>query len=140
VKSDRDGRAAKDGLAVYQISAAQPGLSEDISGRTRRYVISMGFRTLCFPMAVLTEGWVRWTFVAAALVVPYFAVIIANAGRERVDALPATPVLNTQPALPPGAGPIVTPEAADGFRRATGATPPPDDRPESTEWERRAST
>ena len=135
---DGDRPGSKDGKAVYQISGARPGLSEDISARTRRYVISMGIRTVCFPIAVFTEGWVRWMFVAAALVVPYFAVIIANAGRERVDALPATPLLNSQLALPPGTGPIVAPDDVEGFLRAAGDAPPPDDRPGPTDWQRRA--
>ena len=153
-RASRPGHPPAD-RAVYQISAAQPGLSADISGRTRRYVISMGIRTVCFPLAVVTEGWLRWMFVAAALVVPYFAVVIANAGRERVDALPMTPGLDTRPALPPGVGPLRAPDDVDGFLRATGertsppAEPPiptdpiptdpdPTD-PDPTDWERRAS-
>jgi Protein of unknown function (DUF3099) len=140
VSQEGDRPGSQDSKAVYQISEARPGLSEDISNRTRRYVISMGIRTVCFPIAVFTEGWVRWMFVAAALLVPYFAVILANAGRERVDALPPTPLLNSQLALPPGASPIIAPDDVDGFLRAAGvAPPPPDDRPGPTDWQRRAS-
>ncbi len=127
MKPDRGEPAGNERQTVYQISGAQPGLSEDISARTRRYVITMGIRTVCFPIAVFTEGWVRWMFVAAALVVPYFAVIIANAGRERVDALPPTPLINDQRALPPGTGPILAPDTVEDFLRATGAAPPPPD-------------
>ena len=134
---DRDRRGTKDGEAVYRISAARPGLSEDISSRTRRYVISMGIRTVCFPIAVFTEGWVRWLFVAAALLVPYFAVIFANAGRERVDAVASVEVVGSRLALPPGAS-VRAPDDVDGFLRAAGAAPPPDD-PEASGWERRAS-
>jgi hypothetical protein len=141
-KDSRPG--SKDSKAVYQISDAQPGLSEDISARTRRYVISMGIRTVCFPIAVFTEGWVRWMFVAAALVLPYFAVIIANAGRERVDAMAPAPGLGTRLALPPGVAPVRMPDDVDGFLRAAGQSPPPDDHPGpdhpgSTGWERRSS-
>ena len=139
VSQRRDARPPQDRKAVYQISGARPGLSEDISARTRRYVITMGIRTVCFPLAVATEGWVRWTFVAAALVVPYFAVVAANAGRRRVDALPPTPMPDSRRALPPGMGPVRTPDDVDGFLRATGeGPPPPGDRGEPTGWERRA--
>lgn len=122
---DRDRRGSRDGEAVYRISGARPGLSEDISSRTRRYVISMGIRTVCFPIAVFTEGWVRWLFVAAALLVPYFAVIFANAGRERVDAVAPVEAVGSRLALPPGA-PVRAPDDVDGFLRAAGAAPPPD--------------
>ena len=126
----KDGRhGSKESKAVYQISDAQPGLSEDISARTRRYVISMGIRTVCFPIAVFTEGWVRWMFVAAALVVPYFAVIIANAGRERVDAIAPASGLGSRLALPPGVAPVRVPDDVDGFLRAAAGQPPPYDPP-----------
>ena len=139
MKPDRAGRGSRHRTAVYQISGAQPGLSEDISARTRRYVISMGIRTVCFPLAVLTEGWVRWTFVAVALVVPYFAVIIANAGRERVDAVPAAPLLDSRLALPPGTGPLRAPDDPQGSPRTAHERPPPPDHPEPTGWDHRAS-
>jgi hypothetical protein len=137
VSQDRGAGSAADGHAVYQISGARPGLSEDISGRTRRYIISMSIRTVCFPIAVFTEGWVRWLFVAAAILLPYFAVIAANAGRERVDALPAT-ALNSRLALPPGVGAVRAPDDVDGFLRATKKVPT-EDNPEPTDWQRRTS-
>jgi hypothetical protein len=42
----------------------------------------MTLRTICFVGAVVAQGWLRWTFVVGALVLPYVAVLIANAGRE----------------------------------------------------------
>ena len=61
-------------------SASRPH-SEDLRGRERRYVISMGVRTLCFLLAlVFREHWVVWVFLAAAVFLPYVAVVIANAG------------------------------------------------------------
>jgi hypothetical protein len=66
--------------AVSITSAARPH-SEDLRGRERRYVISMGIRTLCFLLAlVFREYWIVWVFLAAALFLPYVAVVIANAG------------------------------------------------------------
>ena len=49
----------------------------------RKYLISMGIRTVCFVGAALTTGWVRWSMVALAVLLPLFAVIIANAVRPR---------------------------------------------------------
>ena len=79
---------------IYQITGARPGVRDDVNSRTRRYLISMGVRTVCFLLAVVTDGWLRWTMIAAAVVLPYLSVVFANSGRERIEALPvvaATP-------------------------------------------------
>jgi Protein of unknown function (DUF3099) len=76
VPRDRRGR-------VYTVTDAQRPKSEDIAYRQRRYLISMGIRVVAFLLAVFLFHGV-WRFVAAgvALVVPYFAVVFANGGRE----------------------------------------------------------
>lgn len=68
---------------VFSISQVETALSEDQTGRQRRYLISMGLRTACFVGGILAEGALRWTLIIGAVVLPYFAVVIANAGRER---------------------------------------------------------
>ena len=67
---------------VYRVTTAQKALSEEQKARTRRYLISMGIRTACFIGVIFTEGWVRWLLVLGALLLPYIAVVMANAGRE----------------------------------------------------------
>ena len=45
----------------------------------------MGLRTLCFVGAIVVgSGWLRWVLVAAALVLPYVAVVMANAASPKV--------------------------------------------------------
>jgi hypothetical protein len=68
---------------VFSISKVETSLTQDQSGRQRRYLISMGLRTACFVGGVLAEGVLRWSLIVGAVVLPYFAVVIANAGRER---------------------------------------------------------
>lgn len=48
-----------------------------------RYAISMGIRLVCFLAAVLVQNWMSWVFLAAAAVLPYIAVTVANAGTDR---------------------------------------------------------
>ncbi len=69
---------------VFSITGARVGITEDQSARQRRYLIGMSLRTASFIGAVLTEGTIRWILVAGAVFLPYFAVVIANAGRERM--------------------------------------------------------
>ena len=68
------------------VTEARPGLSEDIRYRERRYLIMMGIRTVCFIAAVLMFinhlGWLTAIPAVGALVIPYFAVVFANGGRE----------------------------------------------------------
>ena len=67
---------------VFRITDAQQGLTAEQSSRARKYIFSMVIRTVCFIGAVATTGWLRWALVAGAVILPYLAVVIANAGRE----------------------------------------------------------
>jgi hypothetical protein len=87
---------------VVRITDAQGSLSEDIESRRRRYLISMTIRVVCFVSAGFAHGWLRWVFVAGAVFIPYFAVVIANAGRNLRAAAPLPPVLRQEPALSTG--------------------------------------
>lgn len=71
---------------AYTVTDAQRPMSEDITYRQRRYLISMGIRVVAFLLAVfLFHGIWRFVAAAVALVVPYFAVVFANGGREPDD-------------------------------------------------------
>ena len=70
----------------YLVTEAQPPLSADIASRTRRYLIMMGIRIACFgaTIALFAEGagWFAAIPAVGAITIPYFAVVIANGGRE----------------------------------------------------------
>jgi len=74
---------------VHRITNAPESLSADQSRRERRYLVQMGIRVVCFLLAVFllgrVPGWVTGILLLAAVVLPYVAVILANAGRERRD-------------------------------------------------------
>jgi len=71
---------------AYVVTEARTGHSADIAYRERRYLIMMAIRTVCFITAVLMFvnhlGWLTAIPLVGALVIPYFAVIFANGGRE----------------------------------------------------------
>jgi hypothetical protein len=85
---------------VYRITNAPVGLDDDQGVRVRNYVTSMVLRIVFIVAAVLASGWLRWTFAACAVFIPYFAVVIANGGRERSEHV-ASMVPPPAPALPP---------------------------------------
>jgi hypothetical protein len=64
---------------VYSVTGVRRGASDDLAQRQKRYLISMGVRTVCFLLAVITPSPIRWVLVAAAVVLPYIAVVMANA-------------------------------------------------------------
>jgi hypothetical protein len=45
----------------------------------------MGIRTACFLGAVFSPSPWRWILLGGALLLPYIAVVMANAGREGED-------------------------------------------------------
>lgn len=62
----------------------QPPLGQDQARRTRRYLIQMGIRLLCFLGAIAVGPvWLKFVLIAAAVVLPYIAVLGANAGRDQ---------------------------------------------------------
>jgi hypothetical protein len=65
------------------ITSAKYAHSDEIPGRMKRYLISMAIRTICFIGAVIAPNPYRWFLIAGAVLLPYFAVVIANAGQEQ---------------------------------------------------------
>ena len=71
------------------ITSARASHSVDIHKRQTRYLLSMGIRTTCFILAIVTTGWLRWVLVAGAVFLPYVAVVLANATDRRSQPGPA---------------------------------------------------
>lgn len=102
-----------------QITTADTALDDDMKSRIIKYSITMGIRTLCFVAAyfLFVEDLVipMWICVAGAVLLPYPAVIIANAGREltRND---ESALLDEAPMaeLPPSAGDTISGETIPG--------------------------
>ncbi|MBO1766509.1 DUF3099 domain-containing protein [Allobranchiibius sp. GilTou38] len=78
----------KDIPSVASATNLPPSAKGDQTSRMRKYLLSMGIRTTCFILAVILTGPARWVCVGLAVVLPYIAVVIANAtNRRRIDAL-----------------------------------------------------
>jgi hypothetical protein len=88
-KSGSDGRTGAN--ESFDITSAPKSLKNDLAGRQRRYLISMIIRTVCFLLTVALPSPYRWFALAGAMILPYVAVVIANAGRETV--LPGVNIL-----------------------------------------------
>ena len=73
--------------------------------RERRYLITMGLRVLCFVAAIVLFGvglqWVAAFAVAGSLVLPWVAVVAANAGPRHTHETPALYQRTPPRELPP---------------------------------------
>ncbi|MFE8913567.1 DUF3099 domain-containing protein [Streptomyces globisporus] len=111
---------------VIRITGARQGLTEDVRGRQRRYVISMSVRTVSVVLAAVlwnVERHVAIVALALGVLLPYVAVVIANAGRENATSLPTTFVpMPMRPALE--AAPVAGSAESGDAQGASGRVPP----------------
>jgi len=116
------------------VTEAQPALSADIAARQRRYLIMMGIRIACFAATIALfaagAGWLAAIPAVGAIAIPYFAVVLANGGREPASTRgfrayePRLPARYQPPAAagwpagtqPPGTPPGAAPPAPPSFR------------------------
>ncbi|MEE4541399.1 DUF3099 domain-containing protein [Streptomyces sp. V4-01] len=114
----------KGGREVFRITGARTGLAEDVRGRQRRYVISMAVRTLSVILTVVlwnVERPLAWATLVLGALLPYVAVVYANAGREN------TPTLPTSTYIPPPARRALEPTSVQSAaEREEGALPAQD--------------
>lgn len=77
--------------------------------RVRRYALTMTIRIVCFALMVLVQpyGWYTWVFAIAAAVLPYIAVVLANAGSDSTETSAESPIAEIE------ASPTVVPETND---------------------------
>lgn len=82
-------RERSDPHDAVRITTAAESRDADIAVRQRRYLLSMGLRTVCFVGAILASlaglHWLWPILIIAALVLPYVAVVMANATSRRED-------------------------------------------------------
>jgi Flp pilus assembly protein TadB len=73
--------------------------------RERRYLVTMAVRVICFVLAIVLFGvglrWIAAFAVAGSLILPWVAVVAANAGPRRTVERPALYDRKPPRALPP---------------------------------------
>lgn len=67
---------------VHRITNVSDGMKAQQQNRSRKYMWSMGIRMFCFGAALVTDGVLRLILLVGSLVLPWVAVVLANAGRE----------------------------------------------------------
>lgn len=77
------------------VTSVPPSPIDESRTRVRSYAITMSIRMLCFALAVLVTpySWYTWLFALGAMVLPYIAVVIANASRNTAGDPVETPTV-----------------------------------------------
>ena len=101
------GRDRGEKTEAVRITTAASSRNVDIAARQRRYLLSMSLRTICFVGAVavsFTDGpqLLMWILIAGALVLPYIAVVMANAVTSRPEGFELQQGGPVRPALTSG--------------------------------------
>ncbi len=55
----------------------------DLRRRTTRYLIAMGVRVVCILLCFFVQGWWLVLPILGAVILPYVAVVVANAAQNR---------------------------------------------------------
>ncbi|HEX4428516.1 MAG TPA: DUF3099 domain-containing protein [Frankiaceae bacterium] len=75
--SSRKRRHSRQSVVITDLGSSR---TAEIRERERRYIIAMLFRAVCFIAATLIfHGAARWFAIGVAIVMPWLAVILANA-------------------------------------------------------------
>jgi hypothetical protein len=79
-------RRQRDAETSIRITTAGSSRGDEIAGRQRRYLLAMAVRTGCVVAAVsVGDTWFRWVLIAGGVLIPYVAVVLANAVNSRDD-------------------------------------------------------
>lgn len=115
-------RERSDQQDAVRITTAATSRNADIAARQRRYLLSMSLRTLCFVGAIIASlagiHWLWPILIVGALVLPYVAVVMANASGSRGDGFALLDQSHGTPELGPG-------ETPDGQAVHTSTRPGP---------------
>lgn len=97
---------------------------DEAAARSRKYLIMMAVRIVCFIlMVVITPyGWYTWVFGLAAVFLPYIAVVTANVAQDVRSTGPETPAARALPSAPE-TPPVVAQDRVIRIEESSGQAP-----------------
>lgn len=64
--------------APQSLTSIAQSPEDERKSRMIKYTIAMTIRVVCIVLAMVVQGWLMWICFAGAILLPYFAVVIAN--------------------------------------------------------------
>ena len=79
---------------VPAVTSLPQSPKDEADHRVRRYALTMTIRIVCFALMMFVQpyGWYTWVFALAAALLPYIAVVFANAGSDSTETTAESPV------------------------------------------------
>jgi hypothetical protein len=79
---------------VAAVTSLPQSPQDEADHRVRRYALTMSIRIACFALMMFVQpyGWYTWVFAIAAAVLPYIAVVFANAGSDSNETTAESPM------------------------------------------------
>lgn len=75
-------KATRRGGHIPRITDAPTAHTDEMHSRMVKYTVSMSIRLVCLFLLFFVHGWMMWVVIAGAVVLPWFAVVIANGGSD----------------------------------------------------------
>lgn len=75
--------------------------------RMIKYTVAMTVRVVCLILGMVVQGWLMWVMFAGAILLPYFAVVLANAQGSGKSQPKATAVVKETISIPASAFTVV---------------------------------
>lgn len=102
---------------VPAVTSLPQSPKDEADHRVRRYALTMTIRIVCFALMMFVQpyGWYTWVFALAAALLPYIAVVFANAGSDSTETTAESPVQQLEAPAPAPALPIEDDSAPDVF-------------------------
>jgi hypothetical protein len=117
------------------ITTLPPSPDADRHGRMLKYGIMMGIRVICLVVVFLVPGWWKVAPGIGAVLLPYFAVVVANVGSGRSEA----EVQRPGHVLPYSASGLYTGGGDEADEGPRSGRPAPEDAPSTGDAETTAS-
>ena len=96
----------REGEAVQSVTGIGQNPEQERKTRMLKYTVAMTVRVICLVLGMFLQGWLMWLCFAAAIFLPYVAVILANDVRLESENK-AAPVTATKLTIPASAFTIV---------------------------------
>ncbi|WP_312179822.1 DUF3099 domain-containing protein [Arthrobacter sp.] len=75
-------KVSRRGGRIPRITDARTAHTDEMHARMVKYTVSMSIRLVCLFLLFFVHGWLMWVVIAGAVVLPWFAVVIANGGSD----------------------------------------------------------
>ena len=75
-------RLSRGAARIPRITDARTAHTDEMHARMVKYTVSMSIRMVCLLLLFVVHGWMMWVVVVGAVVLPWFAVVIANGGSD----------------------------------------------------------